>query len=92
MIRLLKLIINLCNTLSVRAVTASGAEAISASKGFYIDLTHPVLETDIFLYFDVLQGEFLPTNFQGSNDTIKVIWLCTDDKNEIKVYFHCFDL
>jgi hypothetical protein len=70
---------------AVKAVLASGAEALSASNGFYIDLTPPVFEADVFLYFDVLQGEFVPTNYQGSNDTIKAIWLCTDDKSEIKV-------
>ena len=72
---------------SVKAVLASGAEVISASNGFYIDLTPPVFETDVFLYFDVRQGEYLPTFFQGSNDTIKAVWLCTDDKSEIRVRF-----
>ena len=58
---------------------------MSSSDGFYIDTTPPVFDLDVFMYIDVRQGEFTPVDYQGSNNTIKSVWLCEDDENEIKV-------
>lgn len=71
--------------ITVKAVLGSNEEAISASNGFYLDTTPPTFDTDVFIYIDVRQGDFTPVWFQGSNSTIKAIWLCEDDRNEIKV-------
>ncbi|XP_060596420.1 uncharacterized protein LOC132750448 [Ruditapes philippinarum] len=72
--------------ISVKAVLGSGNEIVSSSNGFYIDLTPPEFDEEVMMYIDVRQGEFTPSDFQGSNNTIKAIWLCNDDKNEIKEY------
>ena len=37
------------------------------------------------MYVDVDQGDFTPVEFQGCNNTIKCLWLCEDDENEIQV-------
>jgi hypothetical protein len=71
--------------ISVKAVLGSGNEIVSSSNGFNIDLTPPEFDEEVMIYIDVRQGEFTPSDFQGSNNTIKAIWLCNDDKNEIKV-------
>ncbi|XP_067659895.1 uncharacterized protein [Haliotis asinina] len=72
--------------LTVKAVLGSGASAISSSDGFYVDTTPPVFEEDVLLYFDVSQGEFTPVKYQGSNDTIKAVWKCSDNTSEVVDY------
>ena len=69
----------------MRAILASNEVTMSSSDGFYIDTTPPVFDLDVFMYIDVRQGEFTPVDYQGSNNTIKSVWLCEDDENEIKV-------
>jgi hypothetical protein len=69
----------------VKAVLGSGGEVIASSNGFYIDITPPVFDEQVMMYIDVRQGEFTPSDFQGSNNTIKALWLCNDDKSEIGV-------
>ncbi|XP_053400990.1 uncharacterized protein LOC123541000 [Mercenaria mercenaria] len=72
--------------ISVKAVLGSGANAVSSSNGFYIDITSPVFDEEVMMYIDVRQGEFTPSDFQGSNNTIKALWLCNDDRSEIAEY------
>ena len=63
----------------------------ASSNGFYIDITPPVFDEQVMFYIDVRQGEFTPADFQGSNETVKAIWLCEDTQSEIEVryYFLC---
>ena len=53
------------------------------------------------MYVNVDQGDFTPSKYQSSNSTIKGVWLCVDDENEIEVclpfsltlsfiYYHLF--
>ncbi|XP_053401006.1 uncharacterized protein LOC123523226 isoform X2 [Mercenaria mercenaria] len=72
--------------ISVKAVIGSGEEIVSSSNGFYIDLTPPSFDEEVMMYIDVRQGDFTPSEFQGSNNTIKAIWLCYDTKSEIAEY------
>ena len=44
-----------------------------------------MFNTKIMLYIDVRQGDFFPNSFQGSNNTIKAVWLCEDEESEIEV-------
>ena len=70
---------------SVKAVLSSGENAISYSNGFYIDTTAPTFDSRVFMYVNVDQGDFTPSKYQSSNSTIKGVWLCVDDENEIEV-------
>ncbi|XP_048250418.1 uncharacterized protein LOC124151537 [Haliotis rufescens] len=72
--------------LAVKAVLGSGMSAISSSDGFSVDTTPPDFDQDLMLYMDVYQGNFTPSAFQGSNDTIKAIWKCSDNESEIVDY------
>ncbi|KAK6174798.1 hypothetical protein SNE40_013376 [Patella caerulea] len=72
--------------LSVKAVLGSGRDAISSSNGFYIDISPPVFDKDAMLYIDVSQGNFTPVEYQGSNTTIKSIWLCQDNESLVVEY------
>lgn len=70
----------------MKAVLGSGADAVTSSNGFYIDTTPPVFDEEVLMYIDVRQGEYTPADFQGSNSTIKSLWLCKDEKSEIEVF------
>ncbi|XP_052806219.1 uncharacterized protein LOC128235437 [Mya arenaria] len=70
----------------VKALLGSGEETMSASNGFYIDTTPPTFDLEALFYIDVNQGEFTPAEYQGSSDTIKAVWFCEDDLNEIREY------
>ncbi|XP_067658325.1 uncharacterized protein [Haliotis asinina] len=72
--------------LTVKAVLGSGLSAVSSSDGFSIDTTPPDFDHDLMLYMDVYQGNFTPSSFQGSNDTIKAVWKCSDNESEIVNY------
>ena len=84
----------------VKAVLGSGSSAWASSNGFYIDISPPEFDTQVMFYVDVSQGEDLPAELQaqGSNDTIKAVWLCEDKQSEIAVgclhfeidYLFCF--
>ena len=71
----------------VKAVLGSGSSAWASSNGFYIDISPPEFDTQVMFYVDVSQGEDLPAELQaqGSNDTIKAVWLCEDKQSEIAV-------
>lgn len=58
---------------------------MSYSNGFHVDTTPPVFDAEVFMYIDVDQGEFTPVEYQGCSHTVKSIWLCKDDENEIQV-------
>ncbi|XP_052803271.1 uncharacterized protein LOC128233573 isoform X2 [Mya arenaria] len=70
----------------VKSLLGSGEETLSASNGFYIDTTPPSFDLEVTFYIDVNQGEFTPAEYQGSSDTIKAVWFCEDDLNEIREY------
>ncbi|KAK3612537.1 hypothetical protein CHS0354_024514 [Potamilus streckersoni] len=72
--------------ITVKAVLGSGAITTASSNGFYVDLTPPIFDPDVMLYIDVRQGEFTPTHFQSSNDTIKSVWLCRDNQSDVEEY------
>ncbi|KAK3612515.1 hypothetical protein CHS0354_024486 [Potamilus streckersoni] len=72
--------------ITVKAVLGSGAITTASSNGFYVDLTPPIFDPDVMLYIDVRQGEFTPTHFQSSNDTIKSVWQCRDNQSDIEEY------
>jgi hypothetical protein len=63
----------------VKAVLGSGASVISSSAGFYIDDTLPEFDPEVHFYIDVYQGPATPVEYQGSNNTIKAVWLCADE-------------
>ena len=71
----------------VKAVLGSGSSAWASSNGFYIDISPPEFDPQVMFYVDVSQGEDLPAELQaqGSNDTIKAVWLCEDKQSEIAV-------
>ena len=69
----------------MKAVLGSGSSTWASSNGFYVDTSPPIFNKRIMFYMDVRQGEFFPATFQGSNDTIKAVWLCEDDQSQIEV-------
>lgn len=74
---------------SVKAVLGSGAWVLSSTDGFYLDTTPPVFDEKVLMYVDVKQGEFTPVEAQGSEDTIKSLWLCNDNQSAIQVGLCC---
>ncbi|XP_052806221.1 uncharacterized protein LOC128235438 [Mya arenaria] len=70
----------------VKSLLGSGERTLSASNGFYIDTSPPTFDLEATFYIDVNQGEFTPAEYQGSSDTIKAVWFCEDDLNEIREY------
>ncbi|KAK3609657.1 hypothetical protein CHS0354_035942 [Potamilus streckersoni] len=78
--------VSLAYYLTVKAVLASGVSAVSSSDGFYVDDSPPVFEKSVFRYVDVRQGEGYPSDYIGSNSTIKSLWMCADDESQIMEY------
>ena len=62
-------------------VLGSGQSAVFSSNGFYIDVTPPDIR--LMFHVDMSFSQQKPSMYQGSNDTIMVIWDVNDPQSEV---------